>query len=145
METEMTAQTWLRPLAAAAMLTFATVAAAQQSISSTDIQRLQDQVYQAGGDVSRLRSSDASLATRLETELDDLRDEVIYLKVKIRKEGNVNRTEYAEVRDRLQDLRTRARTDRADSNYSLGGQGSTNQYPRPEDRDRDRAGVTGGV
>src|SRR6188768_646632 len=98
METdEMTAKTWLRPLAAAAILTFATVAAAQQSVSPSDIQRLQDQVYQAGSDVSRLRSSDASLATRLETELDDLRDEVIYLKVKVRKEGTVNRTEYADV------------------------------------------------
>ena len=30
-------------------------------------------------------------ASRLQDELDDLRDEVTYLKVKLRKEGNVNR------------------------------------------------------
>jgi hypothetical protein len=92
---------------------------AQQSVSTNDIQRLQDQVFQASGDVSRLRSTDSSLASRLETELDDLRDEVIYLKVKLRKEGSVNRTEYTDLRDRLQDIRSRARGE-----VSRGGTGS---------------------
>jgi hypothetical protein len=134
--TKMTAHRWLRTVIAAGILGIvASVAAAQQSISSTDIQRLQDQVYQAGTELSRLRSNDASLAARLETELDDLRDEVTYLKVKIRKEGNVNRTEYADVRDRLQDLRSRARGDNA-------SQQNTSPYSRPEDR---RGGVAGGV
>ncbi len=41
-----------------------------------------------------------------------LRDEVIYLKVKLRKEGNVNRSEYHGLRDRLQELRARARGER---------------------------------
>ena len=133
----MTAQRWLRTALAAGILGIATVAAAQQSISSADIQRLQDQVYQAGSDLSRLRSTDASLASRLETDLDDLRDEVIYLKVKMRKEGNVNRSEYAEVRDRLQDLRSRARSD------SSGQQSSSNSpWSRPDDHTR---GVPGGV
>jgi hypothetical protein len=80
---------------------------------------LQDQVFQASGDVSRLRATDSSLASRLETELDDLRDEVIYLKVKLRKEGSVNRTEYTDLRDRLQDIRSRARGE-----VSRGGTGS---------------------
>jgi hypothetical protein len=92
---------------------------AQQSVSTNDIQRLQDQVFQASGDVSRLRATDSSLASRLETELDDLRDEVIYLKVKLRKEGSVNRTEYTDLRDRLQDIRSRARGE-----VSRGGTGS---------------------
>lgn len=96
---------------AAFVLAFALPAAAQMNVSSTDIQRLQDQVYEAGADVSRLRSSNTDLAARLQTELDDLRDEVVYLKVKMRKEGNINRADYADVRDRLQDLRTRARGD----------------------------------
>jgi hypothetical protein len=34
---------------------------------------------------------------------------VVYLRVKLRKEGGVTRTEYADVRDRLQELRSRAR------------------------------------
>ena len=54
----------------------------------------------------RLRSSNTDLAARLQTELDDLRDEVVYLKVKMRKEGNINRSDYADVRDKLSDLRT---------------------------------------
>src|SRR5207249_2655632 len=37
-----------------------------------------------------------------------LRDEVIYLKVKLRKEGTLQRSEYATVRDRLDDLRSQA-------------------------------------
>jgi hypothetical protein len=94
---------------AAIVFAFALPAAAQNTVSSTDIQRLQDQVYEAGNDVSRLRSSNTEMAARLQTELDDLREEVIYLKVKMRKEGNINRTDYADVRDRLQDLRSRAR------------------------------------
>ena len=63
-----------------------------QAVTSTDIQRLQDDVYQASTDISRLRSSDATEASRLQAELDDLRDEVTYLKVKLRREGNVSRS-----------------------------------------------------
>ena len=99
------------------------MAQAQQSVNAGDIQRLQDQAYQAGGDVSRLRTSDPNLASRLETELDDLRDEIVYLKVKMRKEGTVNRTEYSELRDRLQDIRARARGDNSTSSSGSGKSG----------------------
>ena len=105
----MTAKVWLRASITAVLLAVASAASAQQSISSSDIQRLQDQVYQAGSEVTRLRSTDSSQAARLETELDDLRDEVVYLKVKMRKDGTVSRSEYADVRDRIQTLRSRAR------------------------------------
>jgi hypothetical protein len=91
---------------ALAVILFAVPAAAQSTVSQSDIQRLQDEVYQAGSDISRMRAGNSS---NLQTELDDLRDEVIYLKVKLRKEGSVDRTEYADVRDRLQNLRSRAR------------------------------------
>ena len=82
-----------------------------QAVTSADIQRLQDDVYQAGADISRLRSSDATEASRLQAELDDLRDEVTYLKVKLRREGNVNRADYTDIRDRVQNLRARAHGD----------------------------------
>jgi hypothetical protein len=110
METKMTAHIRLRLTIAAAVVAVASVAGAQQSVSASDIQRLQDQVFQAGSDVSRLRTTDGSLASRLETELDDLRDEVVYLKVKMRKDS-VNRSEYADLRDRIDQLRSRARGD----------------------------------
>ncbi len=70
------------------------LAAAQAGVTSADIQRLQDEVYQASTDVSRLRTSDALQAGRLQDDLDNLREEVIYLKVKLRKENNVSRAEY---------------------------------------------------
>lgn len=99
---------WVLTIILAALM-LAPVAAAQTSISSTDIQRLQDDVYQAGADLSRLRDRDPDLAARLQRNLDDLRDEVIYLKVRLRKEGSVPRAEYTDVRDRLQVLRSEAR------------------------------------
>jgi hypothetical protein len=75
------------------------------------VQRLQDNVYLADRDISQLRSRDTTRANQLVTELDDLRDEVVYLKVKLRKEKALSRTEYADVRDRIDDLRSRARGD----------------------------------
>jgi hypothetical protein len=81
---------------------------AQAQLTTADIQRLQDNVFDAAADVSRLRQRDARLAESLERELDDLRDEVIYLKVKMRKTG-ATRTEYADLRDRIDQLRSQAR------------------------------------
>jgi len=104
----MTVQGWLRTVIAAGLLSVAGVAAAQQNVTANDIQRLQDQVYQAGTEVGRLRSTDSTLASRLESNLDDLRDEVVYLKVKMRKEGSVSRSEYSDLRDRVQELRSQA-------------------------------------
>jgi hypothetical protein len=83
------------------------------SVSPVDIQRLQDLAYDVGRDVSQVRARDPQFAGRLDDELGDLRDEVIYLKVKVRKEGRVSRSEYADLRDRLEDLRARARADLA--------------------------------
>jgi hypothetical protein len=110
----------LRGVLALWILGIAGTASAQQSVSPADIQRLQDQVYQAGAEVSRLRGTDASLASSLEGELDELREEVIYLKVKLRKEGSVNRSEYASLRDRLQDVRSRARGEARQGGWTSG-------------------------
>ena len=84
-------------------------AQSQSTVTAADIQRLQDNIYDAASDLSRLRSRDASLAERLQANLDELREEVIYLKVKQRKDGSVSRSEYNDVRDRVEDLRARAR------------------------------------
>lgn len=94
-----------------AMLGIAVPLSAQTAVTTADIQRLQDEVYQAGVDVSRLRTTDALAAGRLQDELDLLREDVIYLKVKLRKEGAVGRTEYTEMRTQLETLRSRARGD----------------------------------
>ena len=104
-------------LGAVALAIIAAPAYAQQSstVTQADVQRLQDNVYLADRDISQLRSRDATRATQLGTELDDLRDEVVYLKVKLRKERTLSRTEYADVRDRIDDVRSRARGDVASS------------------------------
>jgi TolA-binding protein len=95
----------------AAALASPVVAQQQQNysqVTQADVQRLQDSVFQAGSDVQQLKSRDAARAAQLQAQLDDLRDEVIYLKVKLRKEGSLQRTEYAAVRDRVDDLRSQA-------------------------------------
>ena len=66
-------------------------------------------MYDAGNEVSRLRSRDQATADRLQTQLDDLRDEVVYLKVKLRKEGSVNRADYNDVRRHVDAVRSEAR------------------------------------
>jgi hypothetical protein len=105
-------------------------AAAQQTstVTQADIQRLQDNVFLADRDVSQARSRDAARATQLQTELDDLRDEVVYLKVKLRKERTLARSEYADVRDRIDDLRSRAR---GDSTSLSAAPSSTSSSSRP--------------
>jgi hypothetical protein len=112
--------TWTHRIAFGAVLALVLVAPvnAQQSVTQTDIQRLQDNVFQAERDISQLRTRDSARASQLGDELDELRDEVVYLKVKLRKERSLARTEYSDVRDRIEDLRTRARGDAANA-YSV--------------------------
>jgi TolA-binding protein len=87
---------------------FTAPVAAQSSVTAGDIQRLQDNVYDLSSEISRLRSRDRERASQLEVELDEIRDEVIYLRVKLRKEHTVARSEYSDLRDRIDDLRARA-------------------------------------
>jgi hypothetical protein len=95
-------------LAAVVALSLAAPAVAQQSMTQTDIQRLEDNLSQARREVGRMPASDSTRASRLRDELDDLSDEVIYLRVKLRKERTVTRAEYADLRDRIEDVRSRA-------------------------------------
>ena len=113
----------------------------QGPVTSSDIQRLQDDVFQASLDISRDRSSDSAL----QDELDELREEVIYLKVKLRKDGRVNRNEYLDVRNRIQTLRSRTRggftSDRSDTERRgtwTGGTGATGGVSDSTERDRPR-------
>lgn len=84
-----------------------------QAVTQADIQRLQDNAYLAERDITSLRSRDASRASTLQAELDDLKDEVIYLKVKLRKDRTLTRTEFGDVRDRIESVRSRATTSNA--------------------------------
>jgi len=115
--------------------------AAAQSVTASDIQRLQDQVYDAGNDVSRMRGSQDN-SSRLQGEIDDLRDEVVYLKVKLRKEGSVSRGEYTDLENRIQDVRSQARANAPDSVSSDSGTWRTN---RDQNGTRERPTGTSGT
>jgi hypothetical protein len=88
----------------------AQVSTSSGSVTAADIQKLQDDVYGLGGEISGLRGRDRQLASQLQNDLDDLRDEVTYLRVKQRKE-TVSRSEYTDLRNRIDDLRARVRGD----------------------------------
>ncbi len=103
---------------------------AQSAVSTADIQRLQDSAFDATGDLARLRSTDAEAARRFQTELDDLRDEVVYLRVKLRKGEGVSRSEYADVRDRLDDLRYRISS--GGSTTQMRSSGNATMTPRAD-------------
>jgi hypothetical protein len=100
----------LTALSALLVIGLAAPAVAQQNpnVRPSDIEWLAENAYQASLDVSELRRRDDALAGELQAELDVLREDVIYLKVKLRREESVARSEYSEVRDRIEDLRTRA-------------------------------------
>jgi hypothetical protein len=90
----------------------ATPSLAQRSdVSSADIQRLQDSINEASRDIAQVRSRDWSLSSQLQSELDDARDEAIYLKVKARKNEPIAHNEYSDLRDRVENIRSRARGD----------------------------------
>ena len=95
-----------------------------QAVTQADIQRLQDNTYLAERDINTLRSRDAGRASQLQAELDDLKDEVIYLKVKLRKERTLTRTEFGDVRDRIDGVRSRASATNASNDVS-GGRSTT--------------------
>ena len=122
--------------AALLVATLASPVAAQQgaSVTQSDIQRLQDNLFQAGTDLSQLRNRDNARANQLQSELDDIRDEVIYLKVKLRKDSRgFDRYEYTDVRDRIEDLRSRARGD-STGGYSSAPSTSTGRQATTNNR-----------
>jgi hypothetical protein len=93
-----------------------------QTVTTSDIQRLQDAIYDASRDVAQFKSRDSATASQLQAELDDARDETVYLKVKLRKNEPISRSDYADVRDRSENIRSRARGD-STGGYTPSGVG----------------------
>ena len=88
--------------------------ATAQNATPVDIQRLEDSLDDASRDIGDVRTRDGGLATRLDAELNELLEETIYLKVKLRKNEAVPRIEYFDMRDRIDAVRAKARgTDRS--------------------------------
>jgi hypothetical protein len=90
-------------------------------MTTSDITRLEQTVDQIGSDLVQLRQRDRAAARALQAELNDLDEEVTYLKVKLRRERVVSRTDYLDVRDRLEGLRARVNgNDTNASRYGIG-------------------------
>jgi cell division protein FtsB len=115
-------------------------AAAQTTATNADIQRLQNTINDTARDVAQLQGRDGALAADLQSELDDVRDEATYFKVRIRRQEPVASADIADLRDRLENIRSRARGD-------ITGGSSDPRAPRSTDRLEDRnrdASATGG-
>lgn len=90
------------------VLTLATPALAQSTVTTADLERLEDRIDAASRDVSQLEGRDSAAASQLRRELEDVRDDATYMKVKVRKRERVAREEYWVLRDRVDDLEARA-------------------------------------
>ena len=95
----------------APLLAQSTTTPSLTSVTTTDLQRLRQALSDATAEVNRAKTRDAATSTRYAKDLEELTDEVAYLRVKLRKEGRVSRAEYFDLRDRIDDLRARAGTE----------------------------------
>ena len=103
--------------------------AAQTNLTTAEVQRLQDRIYDASGEIAQVR--DSSLAFQLQTDLDAAREEAIYLKVKLRKNEPIRRSEYTDLQDRVENIRSRARAGESRSHTSFPNEVGSTRQPGP--------------
>jgi hypothetical protein len=94
-------------VAAMLVLGFATMLAAQAPVTAGDIDRLDATARAIDTQLRSADRLDPTMAAEAAKTLSDLRDEVTYLRVKMRREASVSRAEYGELRDRLETLRVK--------------------------------------
>jgi len=92
---------------AMAVLSLAASAWAQAAVTASDLTRLENTAADIEKMAASLKKTDATRAADVEKTLADYKDEITYLKVKLRRDG-VTRDEYASLRDKLETLRLRA-------------------------------------
>jgi hypothetical protein len=107
--------------------------AVAQDMTTSDVTRMQQTADQIGNDLVKLRQRDRAAARALQSELDDLEEEIVYLKVKLRRERSVTRAEYSDVRDRLENLR-----DRVNGNDTYAGRYGSRSNTRTSDNTNTR-------
>jgi hypothetical protein len=83
-------------------------AGAQAPVTTADLTRLETAAAAITARVTDLKQTDPTLSAEVEKALAPLQDEIAYLRVKLRREEPVTRTEYSSLRDRLETLRIRA-------------------------------------
>jgi hypothetical protein len=80
---------------------------AQAPVTATDLSRLDAAAGEVDRQIRALERTDATLATASSRTMIELRDEIAYLRVKLRRDGSVTRAEYSDVRDRIETLRVK--------------------------------------
>ena len=103
-------------------------AGAQMSVTTADVQRLQDNIYDASREIAQIRG-DSALMSQLQAELDDARDEATYLKVKLRKGEPIAQSDYTDLRGKIEYIRSRAHNDVTGRAAPSGGSGSRRSGP----------------
>lgn len=111
-----------RFLAALAVAVHALVAGvtAQETASAADIQHLRDAAFEARTDLARLRTGDAVLLKELRAELDAIRDRITDFEARLKSAEAVPRGDYIAARNRIADVRRRARSELTVSGAGLG-------------------------
>jgi hypothetical protein len=79
----------------------------QAAVAAGDLDRLDATAAEIERQIQAVQKTDATLAAEAGKALAGLREEVIYLRVKLRRESSVPRAEYADLRDRLETLRVK--------------------------------------
>ena len=93
---------------------------AQAVVSVADISRLETTAGDIERQIASVERTDPTLAAEAKKTLVDLRDDITYLRVKLRRDGAVSRDEYADARDRLDGLSRMVRGERRVSAQTSG-------------------------
>src|SRR4029453_15424881 len=79
-----------------------------QAVTESDLAKLDAAASEIGQRVGNLRTSDSTLAAEVERSLALLKEDIVYLRVRLRREGTLQRADYTDVRDRLETLRVKS-------------------------------------
>jgi hypothetical protein len=79
-----------------------------QAVTEGDLARLEATAAEIGQRVENLKASDSTLAAEVERSLTLLKEDIVYLRVRLRREGTLQRADYTDIRDRLETLRVKS-------------------------------------
>ena len=91
-------------------LSLAGSAWAQAATTAADLDKLDAAANVVARQITTLKKVDPTLAMASEKTLIEIRDDLTYLKVKLRKEGGVPQKDVADVRDRIETLRVKTQS-----------------------------------
>ncbi len=95
----------VRPIVLGVAILTAAAPAWAQAITATDLTRLETVAGGIEVRAEEVRKTNPVLAQSIEKSLADLRDDIAYLKVKLRRDGSITTAEFTDVRNRLDALR----------------------------------------